>query len=388
MVTAAGQTQFRAVVELALGALRNPAANPRAALLVFLAAGIVLLGVVLFVYLAITFVQDALHPAPAPEPPAPAEAARRQRRRRIVWAVVVCLSAALLVAGWNVGTSDAVCSRCHADEKAVASHAKESHASASCRSCHVSPGVRGVFSATVSAAGNARVQFLNWSKPVGSETVVTNEACLSCHRAITSGAVLARGIRMVHSDVLAVGYACTDCHNTAGHGTAVKRPRYPQMSQCIMCHDGVKAKSECSGCHSTDVGTVTREPGDFYVKAHIPVQTCRGCHPMKACIDCHGLELPHSLEFLQGGHARKALLQPQICAKCHSTKGFCNNCHQFAVTSKDLPVNPHAADTTAYLSWHTKVSGAGLGSCSCHTGRTAITREQFCAYCHGTPLDR
>lgn len=376
------------IVGQVIAALRDPANNPRVALLVFLAVGVVLLLVAVLVYLAVYAIQEAREPQEEVWEPAPPPSPGAIRARRIALVVLAVLLVVGLAVGWNRATTDYACSRCHYNDAAFASRANATHAAVSCSACHVAPGARGAFDAAVDGAANLRVQFFHGTRPAGTGTFVANESCLTCHRVVTSGVMLARGIRMRHSDVLGIGYACTDCHNTAGHGDKVSRPRFPDMSQCIMCHDGVTARNGCSLCHSTDVGTATRQPGDQYVKAYIPVDTCRGCHSMAPCIKCHGLELPHSQEFIDGYHARRALLEPTVCVRCHKAATDCAGCHQFQTDSSGLPIDPHAKSEAAFVTWHAAAKGQGLGSCSCHLKLRQIDRTQFCLYCHGKKISR
>lgn len=366
-------------INQALQALRNPAADPKSALLVFGLIGVVLLLVLLVVVLVVSIVQDSRRKPVSGGPSGRRPVSPRAKAGRVAFAVTVF---ALLVVAWNVSVADRTCARCHNTSQAIASHKKDTHAKVSCRDCHVAPGLGGAFTATAHGVVNAASLLPGGPEKTPSTADVSNGACLRCHSAVVDGVTLARGIRMRHSDVLQVGYACTDCHNTAGHGAKVRRARYPQMSQCIVCHDGKKAPSACVTCHSTDVGKASRKPTDVYVKAQVPTDTCRGCHPMKKCIACHGLELPHSQQFVNGFHARKALESPKTCIKCHSVKDKCNNCHDFGVDRNGLPTTPHDSQG-AFVTWHPKASGPGMGTCSCHD----MDRQRFCNYCHGKQPD-
>jgi hypothetical protein len=364
-----------------LVALRNPADNPAT---VLLALG-VLAVVVLIAMLILWYVMmggPGPREAQAAGEPIPKEAAPRSRRRALTLALVA-LVAALAVAGSIYATSDAACARCHVNASAVASHAKSSHSNASCRSCHVGPGVRNAFIANVTGVRNI-VHGLRRSTTSTPSVIIGNEACLACHAKVANSVVVARGVRMRHQDVLEVGYVCIDCHNTAGHGEAVKRVQSPKMSQCIACHDGRKVANACTLCHSDDVGVAGRTPGQGFLKVHIEFDSCRGCHSMKTCIDCHGLELPHSKEFIAGAHARKGHLEPKTCLKCHTVQGFCNNCHLFnSDPSTGLPVGPHEHEGD-FVKWHTRISAQTTLSCPCHVADRGLpNRQQFCDFCHG-----
>jgi hypothetical protein len=310
----------------------------------------------------------------------------------VIWAIVV---GALLVGlgfAWSYGTSDATCARCHTMNHAFVSRKTDPHANVACSRCHVAPGASGAFSTVVSGAGNLGVQlFKHPEDRATGEAQVQNASCLSCHENVTSGIVVAGATRMRHSDVLAVGYACTDCHGSVGHGPdGVAPARYPTMGQCVQCHDGTKATSQCAMCHSHDIGapSAQRAVATDIPKATITPDGCRGCHKMTTCINCHGIELPHSQQFKAGYHARKALLEPQVCMKCHDVATFCNGCHQFTVKN-GLPAGPHG-DVNAFIAMHKgagpTTGGGDSSSCSCHT--KGGPRQALCDDCHATQPSR
>jgi len=317
--------------------------------------------------------------------PLPSSRERRAKGRRAGGPWFLVLGVVLIAAlgyGWEYSVSDDACSRCHYTADAVTSHGDGTHQDFACRRCHVGPGIG---SAVVTRFRGLKNTVTNLGgRPSGAgSTNVTNGACLSCHEEVTEGVTTARSINMRHSDVLAIGFACVDCHNTEGHGKAVDRPKYPKMAQCIACHDGERASAECGVCHNEDVGVAVRRPQRPYAQTDITREDCRGCHPQDACIACHGLELPHSDEFEKGYHARKALLQPQMCSRCHSIQVFCNKCHNFQVSGKDAATwkREHALRGD-FVAWHSSVDSQK--SCPCHdTGGT-----QFCAYCHGPQPER
>lgn len=366
------------VLRLAVDALQNPTDNPRVALLAIALVAVVLALVVILVWFVASFVGDS-GDGPVMEALTPQELMARRRRGRILrWVLLLAILSALFV-GWTYGTADAACASCHATKSAVKSNARDTHARAACSACHIAPGARGAYVAAAQAVRNLGAQIRGSSIGAMPRAEVSNGACLTCHESVKGTIVLAKGIRMRHSDVLGVGYACTDCHNTAGHGKAVRRVRAPQMSQCIQCHDGTKAAGECVVCHSRDIGVASGNPTDGYTKADIKTDGCRGCHSMATCIRCHGLELPHSPAFIAGYHARKALLEPKTCAKCH-TVSVCRKCHEtMTAPASGVPNNPHAKSVPEFVTWHSAAKGNGMGSCSCHDA----DRQRFCNYCHG-----
>lgn len=362
--------------------LADPASNPVAAVF---ALAILVLGLLLFILLVFLALASF---GGAPEParrPAPAEDARARRRRVTAQIVLIGVLAVAATVAWSYGVSDPVCARCHFTQGAVESHAESSHGAIACTSCHVAPGLangalaraRGVRNAFVSVAGQA---------PAGPvDAYVANAACVGCHTAVIEGTTLARSVRMRHSDVLAAGYVCVDCHNTEGHGTSVRKPAYPRMSQCITCHDDTTAPSGCETCHSKDVGVAVRRLKRPFAQVVTSREDCRGCHAIESCNECHGLELPHSDEFEEGFHARKAFRDPGVCFKCHDLNVFCNDeCHNFKVSPDGTKPTVLEHDNLGdFRSWH-RQNKPGVQQCFCHDD----DRERFCNWCHGLQPER
>jgi len=361
-------------------AILDPGADPIAALVALAAVVLALLVMILVAYLFLISFENKGTPvqsdAAAPEP-------RRQGQRRVLGVALMVLLVAAMTYGWGYSASDRMCARCHFTEDAVKSHADGTHSGVSCRDCHIGPSVDAAAFARARGLQNVATQLMGAPEgPVRAS--VPNGACLACHQDILKGVTTARSIRIRHADVLELDQACIDCHNTEGHGKEVAKEQYPRMSQCIVCHDGERESAECGTCHSEDVGVAVRRPERPYAQTHTERRDCRGCHSMDGCIECHGLELPHSQEFIDGFHARPALLELDMCMECHSVN-WCNQCHQFDVLTADAAdwVRQHGT-VREFLTWHASSSPVGLGSCSCHDA----DRNRFCSYCHGPQPER
>ena len=375
-------SRVSAAARLVTEVLGNPASNPLVALLVVLGIALVLVIVALLVWLMVVLVREIKHPREKSSQSAAVER-RSARAVPVIWTLLVVALLAVVIVGWQYGTSDRTCARCHVTNSAFKSNAQDAHAEVSCRDCHIAPGPTGALAAGVTGVRNIKTQLREEPNRPTRVAHVDDNACLACHQAITEGVTTAGGIRMRHSDVLEVGYACTDCHNTAGHGESIRRVRRPQMAQCVLCHDGKKARSECDVCHTTDVGAAKRKPGAGYVKTYITPDGCRGCHSMQGCIECHGLELPHSQQFIGGYHAKKAYENVRLCFKCHGGVDFCNGCHIFGLLPSGLPRNPH----DDFVPWHAKYAVRGGNACLCH-GENGYQNPAFCDFCHGQQPSR
>jgi hypothetical protein len=190
-----------------VAALRNPAQNPATALLALgLLADVLLIGMLVLWYVIVIL------PGRREDRAAAAQATttttttgpEARRRRLILASISAGVVLAVAMAGWTYGTSDSACARCHYTAPAVASHAKASHSHVACSGCHVGPGVRNAFIASATGAHNV-VRNVQGSTTPTPSVVINDSACLACHSDVTTGVVVARGIRMRHKDVTEVG---------------------------------------------------------------------------------------------------------------------------------------------------------------------------------------
>lgn len=364
--------------------LADPASNPVAA--VFMLAVIVL---ALLILVMLAFLALALLTGSRDEPveSAPQEYSPRKRRQSVtVQLVLFVLIVGAALYGWDYSASNQMCEKCHYPQRAIESLASGSHPKATCESCHVEPGLDGAVLTRLKGMENlVKVISGRGDAPGYLATNVANHSCLACHQDVARGVTLARSVRMRHSDVLDIGHACIDCHNTEGHGTSIRKPAYPKMSMCIGCHDGTRVSAKCETCHSEDVGVAIRRLKRPFAQITTAREDCRGCHSIASCNECHGLELPHSKQFIEGFHARKALLEPSVCVRCHDVVEFCNVCHRFSVTTPGVKSWPRThANVGPFVSWHANTPAVGLGSCLCHDE----DRQRFCNYCHGPQPER
>jgi hypothetical protein len=288
----------------------------------------------------------------------------------------------VIVAVYAATSTSSYCSQvCHARSKTVIAAVKTDHAS--CVSCHEERGVVGVVGnstsrlrMSVSAVTGLR---LSGAIPVQSS------ACLSCHsRIVTDTITTSAGLRISHKEIIAAGKPCNACHPDTGH---VKRSYSRGMGECIVCHDGKTASAECSVCHLRSAAQIGGKPGQpadelgsgrfTYVAVNAANQNCAGCHDVaNKCDPCHGgVRMPHTAEFIAGGHAMPAAFDgKQKCWKCHDPATDCvSPCHQgFSKTG----VSGHAQNWKSDHATNPRDSG-----CACHANRTGRTTP-YCPVCH------
>jgi len=329
-------------LEILASIIEDPTSNLTATVLLLAAVLLVLL---ILVVLILVFIAPSNEPGPARaaavEPPRnravsrrkPGILARTLRHLLRMWDSVpqlirvasVTLLVALSFAGayMATGTSDYCAESCHQMSDAAETWAASPHGEVSCIRCHEG---RPVSSAAVAAV--TRLGYLAGSLTGGEpdEVTIPGSRCLHCHKKILTSSIEATGgIRMDHAAPVTAGVACSECHPETGH--AVKLPSRPsRMQVCLRCHDDVSAPSVCESCHVGDIGN---QPvfSRIYRKTLLPQPTCGGCHAETSCDSCHGLRMPHSQDFVEGGHARQAGFDLKIlCWRCHAQTD-CGQCH-------------------------------------------------------------
>ena len=268
----------REALRIGRDALVDPGSDPIAALIALAAVVLALLVAILVFYLILLTFESKGRPR-AEQVAAPKRS--RSGPRRVVALVVTVVAIGAAAYGWHYSASDDMCARCHFNAAAIESRNEGVHGEVTCRECHIGPGVDAAILQRLRGVENVVTQLVgDPSKAVRAD--VPNGACLRCHESILDGVTVARSVSMRHSDVLELGQACIDCHNTEGHGKQITRPQYPSMSQCIVCHDDERASAECSLCHGDDVGVAVRRLARPYAQTFTERQDCRGCHPMES----------------------------------------------------------------------------------------------------------
>jgi len=175
--------------------------------------------------------------------------------------------------------------------------------------------------------------------------------CSYCHERIDDSS--GERLLFAHDDHIARNYRCVTCHERFPHTpTGIERP---EMLSCYRCHgmthisQGLVATPECEACHPPAFELV---PDD------------------------------HTAEFIAKTHSERARSQPEYCAMCHDSEGFCTPCHNGEKVSANAPgkrVVPIAHTDARWQGEHGKdYLSVDNDSCGlCHTG-------PFCQECHQT----
>lgn len=330
----------------------------------------------------------------AAETPAGVESGQKPARKpsrtlAVLGALVVpVLIVAGIAGGYVITAQNRYCESCHANQLAKQTAVdgvadahfglSNAHAKARCVACHEGDQV-------TSAFGNSsdRLRHLAYfvaGRRTGRNAAVDPRHCLSCHERIETTVILdaKRGVKMSHKEPLAAGANCRECHTDQGH---VAGAPSPGMSACLRCHDDSNASASCATCHTREPSVAASSNRLFAPQRIVSKGDCGGCHDQKKCDACHGLRMPHDIQFLQYGHSKQAAFDgKKLCWRCH-TMGDCGRCHQ---------TDPNTANFWGHTSgrdWLTRhqtiVPPGAVAGCGCH-GRSPYVKsgQDYCLQCH------
>lgn len=349
------------------------------------AAGIVLL--IFVVAGVILYVSYALSPRARLD----ALLESRARARRNPWPERVLVAGMILLVPVSLNyyaSRPSTCERCHDTQQVPLS--KTAHKQLECMDCHAAPGVVGPV--------NDQISYASWlwayyaEKRTSTNPALVNdlaaEQCLRCHQSIMNGVSKSNGIRIRHSDILAEGASCGECHADVSHRD-VTAAKGPSMNGCLPCHDGKRAPSECKTCHIQDVAqsqSTQNEMKAQKIKISGGPYVCYDCHDSKPCLRCHGVMMPHPVGWgprtaggAGGTHPKQGFVNRDACFRCHFAPGkpFVGSdqsctCHGFLGTMHGGPVwvNEHGLQASGQKT-------GGLAECAaCHV------TPGFCQNCH------
>ena len=286
----------------------------------------------------------------------------------------------LVVVGTYVatGTQQYCAGTCHAGTRAVTVAAKDAHQSVACVSCHEGPGVTALPVALASRTRHVAMQLTG--RTAVATRPVPSDRCLPCHSAQIATVTTdpETGIRMSHAEPLAAGLTCAECHTQAGHGTV---PAKGMMNVCVRCHNDRTAPAFCALCHKSDPGQAAAKQQTFPQVRMGPIQDCGGCHAQTTCDNCHGIRMPHTTDFIAGGHAKQGAFGGKtLCYRCHVVTD-CGKCHDTSGANAAVghPYWGHPGD------WKTDHKAQpATSACGCHTAKQPprLQGQPFCKLCH------
>lgn len=354
-----------------LETVKDPAADPRSAVVLIAIALLtfLIIGLVVFILLP-EDKEDDIEEWGTPEPPAPAP-----KQRSTVLLVVSLLLVALVLAGFGYGDRRSrqvsTCRSCHVLQPMVETWEASTHSKVGCIPCHESPGALGGVETRVRALSDL-IGNLAVPAALRSPATVNQENCIACHEKVLSGVMTVGKLRIRHLDFVD-RVACSQCHGRVGHDPKGAKSSALSfsgiMTTCADCHDGKTASRDCSTCHLGDISQAGAGPKEY---ARIDISaptTCKGCHSLDSCTACHGIVMPHPPGWRDAKmHARAGAFDTTVCVRCHDAG--CSPCHGGIHTG-------HGPD------WKTRhQTGQDTTFCTrCHDANAVGT--DMCRLCHG-----
>jgi len=181
----------------------------------------------------------------------------------------------------------------------------------------------------------------------GTYGSVVQTACESCHgdqilrNALTRSGPDRVTVRVSHLEPYEAGMGCVQCHlfSEAQESQMVQTG----MQTCISCHNGERARVECTVCHiNPPAETRQLDIGTVWSRALIhdrPDARCYDCHDPRSCDDCHGTRVPHPDDYMDTNNPATAMIHAydywrigDMCYNCHfigNASGIetCDSCH-------------------------------------------------------------
>jgi len=182
---------------------------------------------------------------------------RRLQRRTVLIIVAAVLVVALFVAlPAFISSRPAFFDRYPQLEVAYSTWSESTHAEVACEQCHVPPNALARTGYRLLMVGQVYLVPFGPAAPDVFRTP-TNEACLACHNDLRT--VSPEGdLQIPHrAHVTVLEMDCVECHNYLVHDESPSGGHVPEMEGCLECHDGDRAKDNCTACHTEKAAPAT-----------------------------------------------------------------------------------------------------------------------------------
>lgn len=267
------------------------------------------------------------------------------------WTVVaVSAVAVVLLAGLALDTatgSPRLCASCHEIRPMADAWRHSPHSVVACVACHEAPTAwwslpqRLADRSLLLSRCAARHLSGTYQDPVDLQTTapepMPDGVCLQCHdpkRKATSGF----RILIDHAKHARRNGSCVSCHIWTGHAQPTRSSAQSFMAQCFTCHGTARAptaSARCPLCHPSGYVLLpaSHKSGAWkrrHSVAGSDLRLCEMCHEKKMCNGCHGLQMPHPMDWAKSinGHAAAAEADRTVCSRCHGAQPHtCTMCH-------------------------------------------------------------
>ena len=242
------------------------------------------------------------------------------------------------------------------------------------------------------------------------------EVCLDCHdpdQVPQSWSAPEREYQFSHQvHFQTTDLKCTDCHAGVEKMERTTPEVRSAMASCVACHSELAANRDCATCHTqlvppTHQAGWKREHGHI---ARISDTSCRPCHAVGDCQECHeGATLIELTELAPGQHELAGTRQTPFGPELEGTQGMllkrhslnyrfthaleargkvsdCATCHEFDTGDFCVECHDQGANPDIRPAWHGGPDwGALAGAVGSGGGRHAeLARRDMetCMVCH------
>lgn len=355
--------------------IKDPLANPRETVVIIGILVVIFLIIITLLLLTATIKQSIEQQPPKKRKPKKKLTPEQHKKLYLIIGVIFII---ILVASLTVSSNAQFCNQCHLLNQAYQTWKESTHKKINCLDCHDEPGFLGFVLGKARGLNNLAAYISkNYQLPLS--TTVKNSSCLRCHQPRMTKTLEVRGIRVSHKEINQAGFFCTECHTALVHQNKNKQ-RPAIMDKCITCHNEQKASSRCSLCHPIDIAYRPDRSLEDFPKVHLDEpNSCRGCHSPaqeRKCLNCHGLEMPHTAKFVQGGHARLGFINKSVCYRCHEPFS-CAGCH----TGVSGHTGAWRIHGPTWIKEHRTKTASNCQGGPCH-------KPHICELCHREKIER
>ncbi len=181
------------------------------------------------------------------------------------------------------------------------------------------------------------------------------------------------------------GTECIQCHASVTRSKTADDRNLPQEKNCLGCHEGARARNECSLCHRNPEKVVPRPPArrTFHFNHQLHLSFGNVAPALASAIDSGRYLSP-------SGDIRRYLNTENLCEACHRR-----------VAETDLTTSAHLPRMADCLVCHSKIDPPfSCGYChtreqelkpanhtpsfaDTHSSRKAVPDKTSCKVCHG-----
>jgi len=272
-------------------------------------------------------------PDTTPDAPQASESSSRprrgvQRRTLLIMLAAIVVVALVVALPAFISSRPSYFDRYPELDTAYGTWSESTHAEVDCEECHVPPNELARVGYRLLMVGQVYTSVFRPAPPDVFRTP-TNEACLACHNDLRT--VSPEGdLQIPHrAHVTILEMECVECHNFLVHEESPSGGHTPEMEDCLECHDGDRARDNCTACHTEKAAPATHADKNWLVVHPDDADNpeCAECHDWSGnwCVQCHESRPASHGNDWRATHGANVDAH-RNCEACH-VGDFCITCH-------------------------------------------------------------